>query len=99
MSALSDIVYYRHKDDIFGVIFTKHFFERYIERFDVRVLSEIYKFLDSNICHILFDLELSGAHYLKYKVGDAILPISIVYGEIPKIKIRTIYKRGYVSVL
>jgi hypothetical protein len=57
---LAERVYRKHKDFIFGVVLTKHFFERFFERSnDLEELKKIYKHINRKLPEIVFDLALN----------------------------------------
>ena len=57
---LAERVYRKHKNSIFGVVLTKHFFQRFFERSnDMNDLKLILTHLDRKLPEIIFDLMLA----------------------------------------
>jgi hypothetical protein len=93
--ALAERVYRKHKDSIFGVVLTKHFFERFYERSDD--LSELLKLLrviNKRLPEIIFDLTLSGDHKV-IEIDGYRLPCILQVNETlvcPQVVVKTMYK-------
>lgn len=92
---LAETVYDKHKNAIIGVRFSKHFFERFFERFpmDLDLLGLVIKKIDSDLCEILFDLSLECHRTsMIVRVGGVRIAVSkIPETTIPTVLVRTIY--------
>lgn len=92
---LAETVYDKHKNIIIGVRFSKHFFERFFERFpmDLDLLGLVIKKIDSDLCEILFDLSLECQRTsMIIRVGGVRIAVSkIPETKIPTVLVRTIY--------
>ena len=78
-----------------GISITKHFIERYFERFnDPQVLFKVLKYLNSNLCVLLYETVLTD-NAVDLNIEGFVVPV--VYSEIkgvPTLVCKTLYKKG-----
>lgn len=91
MSALSDILYERHKSPIFGIRLTKHFFERLEQRKKIESLGSILTHLNKNLCIIMFEVALTDELNKVYNISGVSIPIMLSTLKYPKLIIKTVY--------
>lgn len=94
-SELAERVYRKHGRSIFGVVLTKHFFDRFFERSTkMDDMTSILREVNKNLPVMIFELELSGKQKV-FNVRGYRLPCILQTNETlccPEVIVKTLYK-------
>lgn len=86
---------YKTLNTIHGLNITKHFIERYYERFnDYGTLLNVMKYLNKNLCVLIYETILNGGSF-DLHIDDIVVPL--VYSDLnktPTLLCKTIYRKG-----
>lgn len=92
---LAERVYRKHGRSIFGVVLTKHFFDRFFERStDMNDLTSVLKIINKTLPLMVFDLTLNGNHKV-FNIRGYKIPCMLQTNETimcPEVIVKTLYK-------
>lgn len=72
---LADVMYERHRDALFGVILTRHFFQRFFQRFNSwDQLEIILRDINRHVPEYIFQIEVYGP-YQRIKLPGCLVGI------------------------
>lgn len=91
---LAHKLYREVKSPIYGFAFSKHFWERYVERFktDLSPLEGLMQRIDKDLCLLIFEAAKKEHHpqVIIFHSG-AKIPLTLIMGDSPKLLASTIY--------
>jgi hypothetical protein len=76
-----------------GITVTGHFIERFFQRCTTEQLQELLGYFNTNICMIIYEMELMGLDKKRITVGDTVVITELVKEDHPKLRLVTLFNK------